>query len=119
MENEVIVDTNALMLPFQKGLDIEKNLEELLGRFTIIVPESVIRELERLSQGNPEARAALSYSKRFKILKTDLEGDKSIIKIAENLKCYVLTNDSRMIRILKRKGIKVIRPRGERRLVFA
>ncbi|MCI4435179.1 MAG: twitching motility protein PilT [Thermoplasmata archaeon] len=116
MDNEVIVDTNALLLPFQSGLDIEKNLEELLGKYIIIVPDSVIRELEKLSTGNPQARAALSYSKRFKIVKTDLEGDESIVSMAEKRKSYVLTNDYNLIKILKKKGIKVIRPRGKKRL---
>ncbi len=116
MENEVLVDTNALMLPFQNKLNIEKCLDELLGKYIIRVPESVIRELIKLSITNSQARAALAYSKKFEIVKTSLNGDYSIIKLARERNCYVLTNDAHLIGILKRYGIKVIRPRGEKRL---
>lgn len=119
MENDVIVDTNALMLPFQKRLDIEGNLAELLGTYRILVPESVIRELESLSKVNPDARAALAYSKKFDVLNTEMEGDLAILHLALERKCYVLTNDSELIKRLKRNGIRVIRPRGEKRLVIA
>ncbi|MEL9999460.1 MAG: twitching motility protein PilT [Thermoplasmata archaeon] len=116
MENEVIVDTNGLMLPFQSKLNLEKCLFELLGKYKILVPESVMKELKYLSLTNPYARAALAYSKKFSILKTSMKGDYSIIQLALERHSYVLTNDRNLIRILKKYGIRVIRPRGEKRL---
>ncbi|MDP8011580.1 MAG: PIN domain-containing protein [Thermoplasmata archaeon] len=119
MVNEVIVDTNALMLPFQSKLRIEDELQRLLGSYVILVPESVIHELENLSRGNSDAMAALKYAKKFKVIETDLSGDYSIFDLAIKKKCIVLTNDRILIERLKKNGIKVIRPRGEKRLDFA
>lgn len=119
MVNEVVVDTNALMLPFQSRLRIEDELLRLLGSYEIIVPSSVINELKRLAKGNQDAMAALNYSKKFRVVETDMKGDDSIIDMALKIKAIVLTNDKLLIERLKGMGIRVIRPRGERRLEFA
>ncbi|MGC8662898.1 MAG: PIN domain-containing protein [Thermoplasmata archaeon] len=119
MANEIIVDTNALMLPFQSKLHIEDELARLLGNYEIIVPTSVIMELEKLSKRNMDALAALKYAGKFRKIKTNLSGDNSILELALRNKFMVLTNDRILIERLKTNGIRVIRPKGEKRLDFA
>jgi len=119
MVNEVIIDTNALMLPFQSKLRIEEELERLLGKCEILVPSSIIEEIKKLAMSNPKAMAALRYSKKFKVVETEMKGDDSIIDLALKRKSFVLTNDKILIERLRDLGIRVIRPRGERRLEFA
>ncbi|HHH83948.1 MAG TPA: twitching motility protein PilT, partial [Thermoplasmatales archaeon] len=41
----VILDTNALMIPYQSGINIEKEITRLLGICRIIVPSSVVEEI--------------------------------------------------------------------------
>lgn len=119
MANEIILDTNALILQFKEKLHLEDELQRLLGKYEIIIPSSVIKELEKLSEGNQNAMAALKYAQKFKKIDVEGKGDNSIIDLAERLGCYVLTNDKELIKRLKNKGIKVIRPRNFKRLDFA
>ncbi|MHC1611270.1 MAG: type II toxin-antitoxin system VapC family toxin [Candidatus Methanospirareceae archaeon] len=50
MRKEVIVDTNALLIPGEFGVDIFEELARL-GYLHIIVPKKVLTELDRLRQG--------------------------------------------------------------------
>ncbi len=113
---EVIVDTNAFFIPFQLKIRIEDELERLFGKVEIIVPESVIKELYNLSKTNIMARAALRYAMNFRIVKSEGNGDRAIINLAIKTGYPVFTNDKKLKRILKAHGIKVIQPRGMKRL---
>jgi len=112
----IIVDTNALFIPFQLKIRIEDELERLFGKVEIIVPESVINELYNLSKTNTIARAALKYAMKFRVVKNEGSGDRAIVNLAIKTGYPVLTNDKRLKRILKAHGIRVIETRGMKRL---
>ncbi len=112
----IIVDTNALFIPFQLKIRIEEELKRIFGKFEIIIPESVIRELYSLSKTNTIARAALKYAMNFRIVKNEGYGDMAIINLALKTGYPVFTNDKKLKRILKAHGIKVIETRGMKRL---
>lgn len=111
----VILDTNALMMIFQFKIDINRELERLLGKVEIVIPSSVINELKKI--GNWAARASLQYAERYRILEVNDSGDLSIANLAKQLNAYVLTNDRNLRKMLKNIGIKTIYLRNYSHLV--
>lgn len=103
---KIILDANALLMPFQFRVDIEKELDRILGTYEILVPSSVIHELERLK--DKHAKPALKLAGRFRILEVDEKGDKAILKLAEELNAMVVTNDKNLRNDLEDIGVKVI-----------
>jgi len=111
---QVIVDTNFLMVPASFKVDIFKELDRVLeSKYELLVPQPVIKELERLrSQGSPRERAAanvaLELSKRMKIVPAEGKTDDVILQLAEQKGVLVATNDSVLRRKLRKRGIPVI-----------
>lgn len=112
---KVILDTNALMMVFQFRIDLEKELERILGKVEILVPSSVIRELEKIRKW--EARASLNLAKKYKIIEVEKDGDNSILDLAKSLGAYVVTNDGELRKRLKENRIRVIYLRNYSHLV--
>lgn len=103
---QVVVDANALLMPFELSVNIDHELRRLLGECEVIVPAPIIGELRR--SGSRHARAAVSLAMRYKVMETEAMGDEAVIELAQRLGAYVLTND-RPLRIrLRRKGIRSI-----------
>ncbi|RLF72088.1 MAG: twitching motility protein PilT [Thermoplasmata archaeon] len=115
----VIIDANVLFIPFQFGVNLTESLRELLGEgVEIIVPSSVIDELERLPGEDWRKRAALKLARRFRIVRTDGKGDRAILELAKRLKLPVVTQDKELKKRLKAEGIKVITLRERSYFVF-
>lgn len=112
----VILDTNALMMPFQFGVDPEAEVNRIFGVARIVTLSSMLGELRRLAERRPEARAALRYAERFDILNTESGGDDSLIEMAERLNAVVVTNDRRLRKRLRERGITVLYMREKRGL---
>ncbi|MEM0135598.1 MAG: hypothetical protein QXU18_10330, partial [Thermoplasmatales archaeon] len=71
------------------------------------IPTSAIKELERLSVKDVNARTALNAAINYKILKVDSSGDDGIIEAATKYGGAVVTNDRALRAILKRMNIRV------------
>jgi len=115
---KVIADTNALMMPFQFRVNIEKELERLLASYEILVPSSVLAELRRLASSNEKARSAIKLAERYKVVETEEVGDESILEIASKHGACVLTNDKILLSKLKDAGIPRIFLRSRSHLVL-
>jgi hypothetical protein len=114
----VILDTNALMMPFQFKLNLEQELDRLLGKYEIIVPSSVRAELEWLSKSNIIAKSALALSKRYRALFVGRHQttDSSILKLAKQSRAYVVTNDTNLRTKLRAQNTPVIYLRSKTHL---
>lgn len=112
----VVLDANALLLPFQFRVNLDSELRRLLGEVPVFVPSSVLGELGRLA--DKDSKAALSLARRYQIVETELQGDDAVLTIAEQRSAAVLTNDRELIHRLREKGIPVVRLRAERYLVL-
>ncbi len=112
----VVLDTNALMMPFQFGVDPETEVSRIFGAARIVVLSSIIGELNRLAEKKPEARAALRYAERFEVVETDMSGDDSVVEMASKLDAAVVTNDAGLRRRLRDRGITVLYMREKNRL---
>lgn len=110
----VIIDTNALMVPEQFGVDIFTELQRL-GYVRWIVPAQVLGELRSLTtradKGKDKiaARVALGLSERCSIVGEDnFDADQAIEELAINEGAAVFTNDKALKKRLFSKGITVI-----------
>jgi len=121
---KIILDTNALMVPAEFGVDIFSELGRL-GFDEWIVPPGVARELEGIAsrgrgKGRDAARVALSLMDRCRTIET--EGavgnvDDSIVELAVEMKVAVFTNDAELKGRLRERGVKVVHLRQRSYLV--
>ncbi len=110
----VVLDTNALMLPFQIRLNLDSEIRRVLGEAEIYVPSCVLGELKRLSKRRWEAKAALELAKKYRRVEVSALGDDGVMEAAKKMDAYVVTNDEAFIRRLKAQGIPVIYLRQNR-----
>ena len=112
---KVLLDANALMMPFQFRVDIFDELRNLIGAYEPLILTEVIQELKGLSQGRGRggsaARSALLLSHRC--LETGsgfIDGtvDEKIVRFAAEQGCMVCTNDRDLRDSLLSRGIPVI-----------
>jgi len=112
----VILDTSALLYPFQKRVDFVKGIQHALeGRYELVVTEGTISELRKLQGGNKPllaiaSRKALDFAMNLRSLRSErgLPEDESIIKLAQRLDAAVATADSSLRSKLKKMGMTVI-----------
>jgi len=112
----VVLDTNALLMPFQFGINIDLEIRNLLGEVEVLVPSCVIAELKKLKV--KEAGAALSLAGKYRQVQTSLKGDEGVIEAAKEHRAAVITNDQELISILRKLSISTIRMRECQRLDF-
>lgn len=122
MPQPVVLDTNALMLPFTSGIHIDDELERLLGPCEWLVPSSVAWELERLGKGKDAtaraARMATKLVERAAKVETSLPGDDGVLQVATLRKAMLLTNDRRLQDEARKRGLRVILARTSGKLAF-
>jgi len=115
---QIILDTNALMVPEQFGVDIFGELARL-GYVAWIVPRSVKRELaflaDRADKGADKvaARIALGLAEHCLAANEDaaeanVDADTAIERLAQSSGAAVFTNDKALKKRLFSKGITVI-----------
>lgn len=118
---KIILDTNALMIPVEYGVDVLSELEEM-GYDDFIVPSLVVDEIQKL-RSKPATRAAagiaLALVERCRIISEE-EGDKTvddmILELARNENAAVMTLDAELQRKLRDNKIKVVFLRQGKRL---
>ena len=135
------MDTNALLIPGEFGVDIFEELE-MLGYEHVIVPKVVLKELDKLRQspglkGREKIAANIGYSLVIKYVQNsepepyrckvtineeeeegerNIDTDEWIVKLALKKKAAVLTNDEPLMRKLSKVGIATVYLRGKNRL---
>ncbi len=117
MQN-VVLDANALMMPFQFNINLHSELGRLLGDCEFFVPSSVVSELEGLASGNRFAKAGLSLAETFQTYPVRSKGDEAVLEAALALNATVITNDIALLKKLKEKGLRRVRLRSKSHLVL-
>ena len=123
---KILLDTNFLLLPFQKRIDVFGQMDELLiSKCKYLVLKNTINELKALEgKAKREGKLALSYVEKKKgeieVLEAgDGKTDKKIIEVAKKMKSddfFVGTLDADLRKKLKKEGIGVIFLRGKSHL---
>lgn len=111
----VVLDTNALLMPFEMKMNLDYSVRNLLGDVDFVVPGPLIGELKHLD--NKYASAALQLARHYEIIPTDATGDDSVIELAVRTKGYVLTNDKVLRGRLRKIGVPLIYLRSGTHLV--
>ena len=115
MTTEVILDTNALLMPFEIRINLDLAVRNVLGEVHFIVPGPIIGELKRLD--NKFASVALELARRYDIVQTESSGDAAIIELALSTGAYVLTNDRDLRSKLRKRGVPLLYLRSGTHLV--
>jgi uncharacterized protein len=115
---KVILDSNALFVPFQFRIDVFGELERLLNRkFELVLLSSVKRELEILAgKGSPKMRrnacCALKFAERCRLVEVGASAsaltDDVIVKVAGEGGSVVFTSDKQLRRRLRDISVPVI-----------
>ena len=123
---KVILDSNALFVPFQFRIDIFSELERLLKRrFELVLLSAVKQELEILAEkGSPKIRkdacCALKFSKSCRLVEVSTSisalTDDVIFEIAREWNALVFTNDKLLRRRLRDISVPVVYVRQNSRL---
>jgi len=112
----VVLDTNALLMPFEIRMNLDLAVSSLLGDVKMIVPGPMIGELKNLD--NKYAKAALTLARKYEIFQTETSGDDAIVEAAVRLDAYVLTNDKELKKRLRSLRIPLIYLRSYTHLVL-
>jgi len=115
LPKSIVLDANALLMPFQFKVNLDKELKRLFGEIPILVPSSVLGELGNAL--DKHSKAALALARKYHIAETDLSGDDAVIDVAIEKESAVVTNDRELIRRLRAQRIPIVRLRGERYLI--
>lgn len=112
----VALDTNALMMPAERDVQLFEEIERLIGAVDLVVPSSVYTELAQLAdEGNPAASVGRSLAEsRCRLLADDGgSADQAQVNLAaEEAVDYVVTNDAALRRRILDAAVPVISLRG-------
>lgn len=114
----VVLDANALMLPFQFRVNLDAELTRLLGTYDAFVPSSVLGELRRLAARDRAAKAALALAAKYRTHETEERGDRAIVAVATHLGAHVVTSDRGLLAALRELRIPRITLRSKTHLVL-
>lgn len=105
MQN-VVLDTNALLMPFEFRINLDLELKRLLGSYQIYIPGCVIGELHKSK--NKHAQVALSLARKYPVAETETQGDAGVIEVARRLSAFVVTNDALLRSKLRKQRMRTI-----------
>lgn len=120
----VILDSSAVIMCFEFSIDLEKELTRLLGSYHIVVPSSIIGELEFLSKkgaGNKKikAKASLKLVENYETVVVDEKNaDDSLIILAKRMNGVVVTNDKELRKRLRGASVSVVFLRAKKKLMM-
>lgn len=119
----VLLDTNALLIPAQFGIDLYTELLGIFGDFEPITLEEVVGELTGLARGRGRdaaaARVGLALARRSTIVPSGSSAesvDERILEYARQEGCVVVTNDRELRKALLREGVDVVSMRRRKTL---
>jgi len=120
---KVILDTSILIFVFERGIDIDDEILREMGKAEIVIPRSVINELEKLSSLSKGSRRVLAkaarefvHSRGYKIIesKNKENVDQDILILAKDLNAVVATLDKKLMEELKKACIDVLTWKNKR-----
>ena len=113
----VLLDANALLMPFQFRVHLDAELERLLGSADIAVPRPVLAELEFLAEEDRTARAALRLASKYRTIEASGSADDALLDLAKAYGAAVVTLDQPLLDRLQAAGVPRIFLRSRNHLV--
>jgi len=121
MRPVVILDTSMLFAPFQFSFNLDIALENFVGKVEVVVPSSVIKELEGLEKSSILAKTVKKFAEKYRIVEVNGKGDKGIVECVSKFpgcEVYVATQDRKLSERLRKRGIKILFLREGQRLAL-
>lgn len=112
----VVLDTNALLMPFEIKINLDLALRDLLGDVRCVVPGPLIGELKHLD--HKFSKVALELARKYDIVQTTASGDDAVIEAALALNGYILTNDKDLRARARKQDIPLIYLRSGTHLIL-
>ena len=113
----VLLDANALLMPFQFRVNLDREIQRLLGDADVAVPKPVLTELEFLAERDREARAGLRLARRYRVIDATGSADDALLDLAGTNRAVVVTNDQPLLERLREKGVPRLFLRSRNHLV--
>lgn len=88
---KVVLDTNALLMPFQFSLNLDEEIQRLVGDVDIYVPSSVMEELRAMDK-----KAPLQLAEKYQKIDVEKKRDEGVLEAAERLNGMIVTNDKEL-----------------------
>ena len=101
----MLLDANALLMPFQFSLNLEAELQRLLGDVDIAVPTPVLEEVRLLATHDWAAKAATRLATRYRTVEGHGAADDALLDLATALRAVVVTNDQPLLDRLREMHI--------------
>lgn len=118
MPRLVLLDANALMMPFEFNVHLDAELRRVLGDVDIAVPTPVLMELSLLAERHRAARAAERLAKNYRAIEGHGSADDALLDLATTHRAVVVTNDQPLLDRLEAAGIPRVFLRSRNHLVI-
>lgn len=119
----VLLDTNALLMPLQFKIDIFEEIRGILGHCRIITIDEVMDELKGIAKGSGKDASAARFgsllASGIEVLPSGSDAstvDEKIEEFAFHNNCIVVTNDRALKKRLLSKDISVLSMRNQKKL---
>ncbi|MGC8913348.1 MAG: hypothetical protein ACP5JR_04295 [Thermoplasmata archaeon] len=117
----IILDANMLYIPFNYSVNLDNLIFDFAGEIEIVVPSSVMLELEGLAKEDAKAKTVLKFATRYRIVDVSQKGDRGIIECAgkfSDREVYIATLDKKLGRIARKFCYKVVTLREGQKLAL-
>src|SRR2546430_16193700 len=113
----VLLDANALLMPFQFQVHLDAELRRVVGDVEIAVPTPVLAELDLLADHDRNARAAAKLATNYRTIEAHGSAGDALLDLAAERRPVVVTNDQPLLDRLKAAGIPRVFLRSRNHLV--
>ncbi len=117
MPRLVLLDANALLMPFQFRVHLDAELRRVLGDVEVAVPTPVLTELSVLAETDRDARSALRLAGNYSSIEGHGSADDALLELATTRQAIVVTNDQPLLERLRAAGIPRVFLRSRNHLV--
>jgi rRNA-processing protein FCF1 len=109
-----LLDTNFLVLPFTKKIDIFSKLRRFSSRVSISTLSSCLKELKRVKPPLHKPALDLLKTKKVRIIRSSGDVDNALLRYSVAKKAVLCTLDRNLKQKALKKGLSIISVRGKR-----
>ncbi len=114
---KVLLDTNALTIPYQFRIDIFQEIEKQIPKPEYVTLESVVKELERIDDKKASKMAKqLIKAYGIKIVREKGKTDDALLRYAKKENAVLFTNDKELRVRAKKAEVKTAYMRQKKRI---
>ena len=113
----ILLDTNIILDAIKFHVDIISEAQKFGEPFTLDICLNELKRIAEKGKGAIAAKIAMQFARKLPIIEAQGAADRAILSYSIRHRCGDATNDKKLIKALKLKGIRVIRLRQKSYLV--